>query len=56
MRTIFLSVVGSALADDLYEPGFYHIRFDGKGMPSGVYFYRLEGSGWSQTRRMVLLK
>ncbi len=29
---------------------------DGRLLPSGVYFYRLAGDGWSRTERMVLVR
>ena len=28
----------------------------GRDVPSGVYFYRLEAGGYSETKRMVLVK
>jgi hypothetical protein len=38
------------------SPGTHRIRFDAHGLPSGVYFYRLDaGDAW-QIRRMVLAK
>jgi hypothetical protein len=43
------------------EPGFYQIKWDGtdsrgRRVSSGVYFYRLESSYSSSTRKMVLLR
>lgn len=37
-------------------PGTYEYRFEGKNISGGVYFYRLETPGFSETRKMVLLK
>ncbi len=31
----------ATLLDEMREPGSYTVSFDGKGMSSGVYFYRL---------------
>ncbi len=36
--------------------GSYEYEFDGTGLNSGVYFYRLEAGEHRETRRMVLLK
>jgi len=44
-----------------YEPGYYKIEFDsrnaeGDWLPSGNYYYTLEGNGLILTRQMKLLK
>jgi photosystem II stability/assembly factor-like uncharacterized protein len=36
--------------------GTHNVEFDGTGLPSGTYFYRLESGNFSETRKMVLLK
>jgi len=36
--------------------GSYEVEFDATGLPSGVYFYKLEGPGSIQIKKMVLLK
>ena len=28
----------------------------GRQMPASVYFYRIDAGGWSETRRMMLVK
>ncbi|WKZ69487.1 MAG: T9SS type A sorting domain-containing protein [Melioribacteraceae bacterium] len=38
------------------QPGEYEVEFDATGLPSGVYFYRLNSGSFSQTRKMVLLR
>jgi hypothetical protein len=49
------------LVEGWKEPRFYSASWDGrdeKGNPvaSGVYLYKLEGPGYSETKKMVLLK
>ncbi len=36
--------------------GSYEVEFDGNGLPSGVYFYRIESTKFSDTKKFVLLK
>ena len=36
--------------------GRYRVAWDARGLPSGVYFYRLTAGEYIQTRRMVLLQ
>ena len=38
------------------EAGYHEVRFDGTGLSSGVYFYRIQAGEFVQTRRLVLLK
>ena len=44
------------LVNERMQAGTYEVRFDGTGMNSGVYFYRLTTEGFRETRRMILLK
>ncbi|MHB9041408.1 MAG: T9SS type A sorting domain-containing protein [Melioribacteraceae bacterium] len=37
-------------------PGNYEVKFDGSNLSSGVYFYRLQGGSFSQTKKIVLMK
>lgn len=38
------------------QPGVYEYEFDGTGLGSGVYFFKLQSGEFSETRRMVLVK
>jgi hypothetical protein len=38
------------------QPGVYEVRFDGSGLSSGVYFYRLKIGEFSKMRKMQILK
>ena len=44
------------LVKDNEEPGYHEIRFDGSGLASGVYFYRLQAEGLVKSKRLVILK
>jgi hypothetical protein len=36
--------------------GMYEVNFNATGLPSGVYFYRLQAGPFMQTKKMVLVK
>jgi hypothetical protein len=44
------------LFDDIIGPGEYTAEFDGEGLPSGTYFYRLQINDFVEIKKMVLLK
>jgi hypothetical protein len=44
------------LVNERLQPGTYEASFDGSMLTSGVYFYRLTTDGFTETKRMVLLK
>ena len=44
------------LADEPMSSGTHRVQFDAEALPSGTYYYRLETSGFSQTRRMALVR
>jgi hypothetical protein len=44
------------LVNEQKIPGSYEVTFDGSGLASGVYIYRLTAGSFVQTRTMVLLK
>ncbi len=46
----------ATIFDSYKESGNQTVKFDGSSLPSGVYFYRLESSKNSQSRKMILLK
>ena len=47
--------VGTLVNGDL-TPGTYQYTFEAQSLPSGVYFYKLETNGFTETKRMILLK
>ncbi|HEY3249659.1 MAG TPA: choice-of-anchor B family protein [Ignavibacteria bacterium] len=44
------------IADGYERAGQHLVTYDASHLPSGVYFYKLETKGFSETRRMVLVK
>jgi hypothetical protein len=61
----------AVLVDEVQGPGEYAVRFDGRNLPSGVYYYRLTvrpvdagtgrdsrsgGGEFVETRRMLLIR
>ncbi len=44
------------LVNEVQAPGQYSVRFDGAGLSSGMYLYRLEAGSFTEVKRMVLLK
>ena len=52
------NISGQRIADfsGSYEAGTHHIEFDASAYASGVYFYKLETSEFSDTKKMLLLK
>ena len=44
------------LVNEQLSPGTYEAELDASNYPSGVYFYKLITSDYSQTRKMVLIK
>lgn len=51
-----LGRVIATLVDKHQGAGEYSATFDGSGLPSGVYLYRLSAGSYSQIRKMMLLK
>ncbi len=44
------------LVNEKLSPGNYKVEFDGRGLTSGVYFYRLNTGEFTDTKRMILIK
>jgi len=44
------------LVDEEKVAGRYEVTFDGSDLSSGIYFYQLKTGGYSETRKMVLIK
>ncbi|HMB89503.1 MAG TPA: fibronectin type III domain-containing protein [Rhodothermales bacterium] len=46
----------AVLVNEGQVAGHYETTFEGSGLPSGVYLYRITAGTFSETRRMLLLK
>ncbi len=46
----------ATIVNEKQNPGSYSVEFNGDGLPSGIYFYKLEAGEFAETKRMVLLK
>ncbi len=46
----------ATLASEKMEPGTYERSFDATGLPTGVYFYRLQAGEFVQTRKLAVLR
>jgi photosystem II stability/assembly factor-like uncharacterized protein len=46
----------SVLVNERKNAGSYHVRFDGAGLSSGVYFYRIKTGDFTQTRKLCLIR
>ncbi|MEJ2053588.1 MAG: right-handed parallel beta-helix repeat-containing protein [Calditrichaceae bacterium] len=44
------------LAKGVYPAGAHSIRFNGRGIASGVYYYRIKAGDYTAVRRMLLMK
>jgi len=52
-------VLGNEVAElvNIKQPaGSYSVKFDAGGLPSGIYFYRLDAGNFSQVKKMMVLK
>jgi hypothetical protein len=44
------------LVNEELKPGSYEVTFDASDLPSGVYYYKIISTEFSQTKKMVLIK
>ena len=46
----------NVIEDEFKRAGNHSIKFDAKGLASGIYFYRLRFNNYSATKKMILLR
>ncbi|MBK6876823.1 MAG: T9SS type A sorting domain-containing protein [Ignavibacteria bacterium] len=46
----------ATLVNEKQSAGTYQVEFDGSGLSSGVYFYKIVTQGFTDVKRMMLLK
>jgi len=46
----------TTLVNEVLSPGTYKYTFDASDLSSGIYYYKMEAEGFSETKRMTLLK
>ncbi|CUU07888.1 Por secretion system C-terminal sorting domain-containing protein [Candidatus Kryptobacter tengchongensis] len=59
VKLIVYNVLGQEVAilvNELQEAGRYNVKFDASGLPSGVYFYKLEAGRYVDVKKMMLVK
>lgn len=44
------------LVNGVQQPGIYSVSYNASKLPSGVYFYKMETDGFTETRKMILVK
>lgn len=46
----------AVLVNEVKPAGNYSVTFEGTGLSSGIYFYKIESGDFSQTKKMLLVK
>ncbi|NQS99281.1 MAG: right-handed parallel beta-helix repeat-containing protein [candidate division Zixibacteria bacterium] len=46
----------AVLVNDVQADGYHTVNFDGSNLPSGIYFYRLKAGGFSDIKKMIIIK
>ena len=46
----------TTLVNEVLSPGTYKYTFDASDLSSGIYYYKMEAEGFSETKRMTVLK
>ncbi|RPI13137.1 MAG: T9SS C-terminal target domain-containing protein [Ignavibacteriae bacterium] len=59
VKIVIYDVIGkeiTTLVNEQLSPGTYEVEWNASNNPSGVYFYKLHADGFTDTKRMVLVK
>ena len=49
-------LVTTLINNELRTTGIHSVKFDGSNLASGIYFYRLDAEGFSETKKMLIVK
>jgi len=59
IELIIFNLIGEVIRREVIEnqkEGIYELSFNATGLPSGVYFYRIQAGSFVETKKMVLMK
>jgi len=59
VRLVVYNTLGAeveTLLNENLNPGSYEVEFNGAGLSSGIYYYKLITSDFSDTKKLILLK
>jgi hypothetical protein len=59
VKIIIYDILGKEIAtlvNETLQPGTYEVTFDASNYSSGLFFYKLETSNYSETKKMLLIK
>jgi hypothetical protein len=59
VKLIVYDIMGKevqTLVNERLQPGTYEASFDGSMLNSGVYFYKLVTDGYTETKKMLMVK
>jgi hypothetical protein len=59
VKLFVYDILGKEVAvpvDEELNPGHYSVDFNANNLTSGIYFYRLQTTNYSETKRMIILK
>jgi spore germination protein len=59
VKLVIYDVLGKEVAvpvDRRLSPGTYEVNWDASIYPGGIYFYKLETNGFTETKKMILIK
>jgi hypothetical protein len=59
VRLVVYNTLGkevATLANEQKSAGTYRAEFNSNGLPSGIYFYKLNAGNYSEVRKMILMK
>jgi hypothetical protein len=56
--TVFdmLGQIVATLVSERKQPGTYTVQFDGSGLATGVFFYRLQAGTYVETKKLLLIR